>query len=273
MSLPFRSTAAAALAAVAISAGAFAAADALTQLGITPAAAKEAWMAGVGSGWFDYGLAAPAFKKAPVALRVQLAEGAVAWAKSHTATPEFKAAYAKLRENRRPRAPEFKGTPEEEQARQREQLAKDQAKAAEEMKKVVASLPAEQRPQMEAAMKQGLAAAAQMDTPEMRKMILDGIRMQREDQTRRYQEALQKWQEEYPESPAPVLARRLQKFLDVTGSVDFDAKLQARDGKMVFVNAEYESRPSEWKMYYRAGREPIAAARTAVQAWLTELRR
>jgi hypothetical protein len=134
-------------------------------------------------------------------------------------------------------------------------------------------MPPEQRKQMEAAMEQAAAVAKQMDTPEMRKMMLDGIRMQREESTRRYQEDLKKWEAEYPASPAPVIAKRLKAFLDMSASVDFDAKVESKNGKMRFVNPEYESKSSEWKLCYRVGKEPVAAARAAATAWMTELGR
>jgi hypothetical protein len=112
-----------------------------------------------------------------------------------------------------------------------------------------------------------------MDTPEMRKMMLDGIHMQREESTRRYQEDLKKWEAEYPESPAPVIAKRLKAFLDLSASVDFDAKVESKNGKMRFVNPEYESKSSDWKLCYRVGKEPVAAARAAAAAWMKELGR
>lgn len=256
-----------------VTAASLSSADVLAQLGLNATAAKEQLMSGLGSGFINYSLAAPAFKKAPAALRVQLAEGAIAWARTHTASPEFKTAYATLRENRKPHAPEFKGTPEEEYARHREQQAKDQAKGVEDMKKAMASMTPEMRKQMEAAMEQSAAVMKQMDTPEMHKMMLDGIRMQREEKTRRYQDDMTKWQAEYPESPDPVIAKRLKAFLDTSATVDFEAKLESKYGKMRFVNPEYENKPSEWKLCYRAGQETVAAARSAAQAWMKDLGR
>lgn len=247
------------------------AADVLAQIGLTPAAAHEVLITGVGSGWINYGMAAPAFRKAPAALRVELANGVIAWARSYTASPEFKASYAKLRDNRKPTAPKVEGTPEEEYARQREQQAKDQAKGAEDMKKAMASMAPEQRKQMEEAMQQAAEVMKQMDTPEMRKMMIDGIRMTREQQAATYAADMKKWTEDYPENPAPVIAKRLKAFLAVSADVDFDAKLVEKNGKMRFANESYESKPSEWKLCYRAGKEPVAAARTAAQAWLKEL--
>ena len=261
----------AALAGAVLMTGGLVAADVLTQLGLTPAAAKEALMAGVGSGWVDHSLAASAFRNAPEALRVELVEGAIAWAKSYTASPDFLAAYAKLRETRKPSAPVFKGTPEEAFAQQREEQAKEQARGAEDMKKVMASMPPEQRKQMEEAMQQAAEAMKQMDTPEMRTMMIDGIRTQREGEAREYQQDMAKWKNEYPESPAPLIARRLEAFLDASADVDFDAQLSQTNGKMRFVNRTFESKPSEWKLCFRAGKAPVVAARAAAQAWLKEL--
>lgn len=262
-----------ALVAAAALTAAASAADVLTQLGLTPASAKELLMSGVGSGWLNYGAAAQAFKKATPALRVELVQGSLAWAKSFTATPDFKASYAKLRETRKPEAPKFEGTPEEEYAKQREKQAKDQAKGQEDMKKAMASMPPEQRKQLEEAMQQAAEITKQMDTPDMRKMMIDGIRMSREQQSTEYTAAMKKWNEEYPENPNPVIAKRLKAFLDMSATVDFDAKLVEKNGKMRFENQTYESKPSEWKLCYRLGKEPVLAARAAAEAWMKELGR
>jgi hypothetical protein len=41
---------------------------------------------------------------------------------------------------------------------------------------------------------------------------------------------------------------------------------------MRFVNQAYERKDGNWKLCYRAGRETVAAVRSAAQAWLKELR-
>src|SRR5262249_34386946 len=69
----------------------------------------------------------------------------------------------------------------------------------------------------------------------------------------------------------PVVARRLREFLQLSADVDFDARLKTQDGRSVFENPAYQAKSSQWKMCFRAGREATAAARAAVQAWLTEL--
>jgi hypothetical protein len=240
---------------------ALAAADILTQLGLTPAAAKETFISALSTTVPDYYQASRAFKAVSGPARAQLAEGAIAWFKTYTASPEFKAAYAKMREIRKPRAPEFKGTPEEE-------LAATSAQQDAEMKKALASMPPDLRKEMEATMKQ---AAATLSSPEMKKMMLDGLRRERESKTERYKASLAAWAEEYPEDPRPAIARKLQAFLAMSADVDFSAPLEKKDGLMRFVNPAYEDKPAEWKLCYRAGKDTVTAARAAAQAWLKEL--
>lgn len=39
-----------------------------------------------------------------------------------------------------------------------------------------------------------------------------------------------------------------------------DERIEQKDGNMRFVNESYESKLSEWKLWYRAGKEPVPAA-------------
>ena len=71
--------------------------------------------------------------------------------------------------------------------------------------------------------------------------------------------------------PQVQLAKRLQAFLDATADVDFGAETTASGGLKRFVNEEYESKPSEWKMCYRAGKETTEALRAFASEWLAEL--
>lgn len=74
-------------------------------------------------------------------------------------------------------------------------------------------------------------------------------------------------EDRYPSDPNKLIKKRLEEFLAVSETVDFDAKMQ---GSM-FANPEYESKDDKWKMCYRAGKEVIAAAREEAQAWIKEL--
>jgi hypothetical protein len=243
------------------------AADVLSQLRITVPQARQVVIGAVETGYVNYSVAASAFKAAPAGVRAQLAQGAVAWARSHTASPEFKNEYARIRNARKPSAPEFDGTPEQELQRrideQKQQLEKSRAS--------LESMPPDVRKQVEEGLKQAEAAIRQFDSAQMRDIQLKGILSQREQRTKAYEAALQKWTAGFPENPEDVIARRLKAFLDMSGDVDYAAALQSRDGKMVFVNEADEAKPGEWKLCYRAGQEAVDAARAAATQWLQEL--
>jgi hypothetical protein len=241
--------------------------DVLSQLGITPLAARVAVESVINSGVSNPGLPTAAFKLMPPATRATAAAAGVVWLKTYTASPLFAQQYAQLRASHKPAPPEFAGTPEDELKKADE----DQKRQVEESKKAIASLPADQRAHVEEVMKASQAAVAQMNTPEMRKMRLDAIKADRANRTMEYQQELAAWTRDFPASAVPVIAKRLREFLAVSADVDFTAKLTPRNGKMIFENAAYEQKPGAWKMCYRAGKEAIAAARAATQAWLKEL--
>jgi hypothetical protein len=248
-------------------AAAAAAADVLGQLGITADVARQQVISGVESGFINYSVAAKAFKAAPAPLRAQLATGVVGWAKTFVASAEFKAKYAEVRNAHKPTAPAFEGTPEEEFQR----MLDKQAKEFERSKQELAKLDPEVRKQVEAGLNQAAAAMRQLDTPEMRKMQLAGIRHSREEATARHEDAMRKWQADYPENPNLAMARRLKTFLEVSADVDYAARLEQRNGQMRFVNEAYEDKSSEWKLCYRVGKDAVDAARTAAAAWLRDL--
>lgn len=248
-------------------AGAMSAADALSQLGVSVEVARQEVIAGVERGLVNHAVAAPTFKAASGAVRAQLAQGAIAWAKTYTASAEFQTEYAGRRNARKPVAPDFQGAPEDE----RQRMLDDQTQDIEKSKAALASMDLEMRKQMEDAMNQAAAAMRQLDTPEMQKMQLAGIRHTRAEATAKHKETLQKWEAEYPEDPALLIARRLKTFLDISADVDYAATLEPRNGRMRFVDAAYEARSREWKLCYRAGQEAVDAARNAAAAWLKEL--
>jgi DNA-binding TFAR19-related protein (PDSD5 family) len=247
--------------------GAIAASDALDQLGVPVEIARQEVNAAIERGVVNYAAAAPAFKAASGTVRAQLALGAIAWAKSYTASDAFNAEYAGMRDARKPLPPDFQGTPDDE----RQQLLDRQMTEIQRSKVALESLNPESRTQMEDAVNQAAAAMRQLDTPEMRTMQLAGIHYARAESTTKYEAALQAWDAEYPEAPARVIARRLKAFLAASASVDFSAKLELRNGRMRFVDAADEARSGEWKLCYRAGKEAVDAARLAAAAWLHEL--
>ena len=249
------------------------AADVLTQLGVPAPMAKEAVVSAISGGYFNTSLGYKVLKASAPAARAELVTGAVAWAKAYVASTEFQAAYATVREAQKPREPTFVGTAEEEFRKKQAEQQAEQDKSTAELKATLPQLPPETRKAVEEGMKAAAEMQAKMDTPEMRKMMIDGITMERASKKQEYERDLQTWQTNFPESPRALVVKRLQKFLADTKDVDFDAALTTRNGRKVFVKEEYEAKPGEWKQAFRAGREAVTAARTAVQAWLTELQK
>ncbi|MBD2700329.1 hypothetical protein IC229_06770 [Spirosoma sp. BT702] len=72
--------------------------------------------------------------------------------------------------------------------------------------------------------------------------------------------------------PETAIKKRLQAFITLAESVDFDAKVVPQGSKMEFVRADYRSQSDEWKLMYRIGREPVLAARDVARTWLSELK-
>jgi nitrogen fixation protein FixH len=247
--------------------GAALGADVLSQLGITLESAKEAVGSVLTAGVNNPGLPAQAFKLMPPAARAQTATAGVAWLKTYVASPDFKRQYAQLRQTRKPEAPTWETTPEQEVQRAED----DQKRQLEESKRAIASLPADQRKAVEEGLKAAVEMTAKMNTPEMRKMRLDGIKASRAAEATEYNDAVAKWKQDYPDDPKPIIVKRLREFLQLSADVDFNAKLKTGSGTSTFENPAYQAKSSQWKLCYRAGREATAAARTAVQAWLTEL--
>jgi PAS domain-containing protein len=242
-------------------------ADVLSQLGIPVQAAKQAVGAVLNGGVYNPGLPAGGFKVLPAAARAEVAAAGVAWLKTYVASAEFAQQYAQIRESRKPLPPQFAGTPEDEVKKADEQ----QKQEMEESKAALAALPPAQRAQIEEAMKAAQAMTAQLNTPEMRKMRLDAVKAERAERTTQYEQELASWRRNFPESAAPLVAKRLREFLAASADVDFAATLTPRNGKMVFANPAYEQKPGQWKICYRAGKDATMAARAAVQAWLKEL--
>jgi hypothetical protein len=69
----------------------------------------------------------------------------------------------------------------------------------------------------------------------------------------------------------PALKKRLQDFIELSNSVDFEARLVPMGSKQEFANPLYQRKPAEWKFLYRLGKEPVSEARSFAQQWLADL--
>lgn len=79
-----------------------------------------------------------------------------------------------------------------------------------------------------------------------------------------------KWERNYPADPAILVRRKLQEYLELVATVDFNAELTAPDQYKIrkFVNPVYEAKSAHWKVCYRAGRAVNTEVTTFVRAWL-----
>ncbi len=127
-------------------------------------------------------------------------------------------------------------------------------------------VPAAQRADVEKLRAQSLASMKQM---------LDGKRAQLPEATKRYEADLSAW--EKSKQPGDVLVtaalrKVLGEFLTGTADMRWGARLVKQHGQQVFADPRLEARPSWWKACFRAGKEPVDAARTYATKWLAELK-
>jgi hypothetical protein len=242
--------------------------SALAGLGVSDATGRQIVDEWLNSGYLNVSPAAKAFKAAAPASRATLVKNALSWAKTYTESPAFKAEYEKQRQADTPTPPTFDGTIDDELARQRAERQKN----VDEMKKGLSQMTAEMRKSMEAAVKEVEAANRKADTdPKMVAMFRQMIELQRTEEQEAYKKRLEAHEQRFPPNPKTLVARRLQEFLEVSKDVDFDAKLVPAGSKMRFADPRYEEQPATWKLCFRTGREGVAAAREAAQAWLKAL--
>jgi hypothetical protein len=203
------------------------------------------------------------------ASRVAFVKDFFATARAYSETAAFKAEYAKHREGAKRTGPEAKGSADKQmsdaQAEQRKQL--------EETKAQVAKMPPAMQQQMKEMLKQMEEQInKQASDTSQQAAIKQVYEAQAKDDQERYKKRLAEWSADYPAQSGAVIAKRLKEFLALTADIDFGAKLEATGGgKMRFANADYESKSSNWKMCFRAGREPVAAARSLATDWLHQL--
>lgn len=236
----------------------------LGALGVSEADARENVMQSVLTTSAVFGAAGKAFIALPAAARVKALESAAPWLKSYVNSESYRAAYARERDERKPSPPDFKGTIDDEVKAQVAKVMKD----LDEARKTMSQLPPAQQKEMEASLKQ---MEAMMKAPAQTEMLRSQVEADRAEQKASYDERFKGWQEKYPADPNVLTARHLRAFLATSATVDFSAKLVPVNKTMRFENQEFESKPNDWKLCFRAGKEAVTAARAFATAWLAEL--
>jgi hypothetical protein len=238
--------------------------DVLTDLKVSKKDASEDVITALVNGNVNFYRVRQVFKNASPGVRAGLVEQTLVWTKAYVNSAQFAKDYAAYRLSAKPEAPERTTTVDQELAKKK---AERDAQLA-EAKKNIAEMPAEYRKMAQEGYNASVQAMKQMDTPEFRKMERQGIEMERQEEDRSHAERVARWEKEFPVDPKQLVKRRLQEFIRDTANVDYAAKLNGRK----FANAAYESKKDEWKLAYRAGKEPTEKARAFAQAWLNELK-
>ncbi len=209
------------------------------------------------------------FKAASPAVQAAFVRNAMGWLKTYSESAAFKADYGKQRESAKPTVPKSKGTPDEQFAKS---LA-EQRQSLAEMKQNVAKMSPDMQKQMEPMVQQMEASVERLaKDPQMAAMMKQSYEQENISEQKSYQDRLAVWEKKYPTDSRALIAVRLHQFLDLSRDIPFDAKLApGGGGKMKFADPQYEARSSEWKLCYRAGREPVQAARAFASEWLRQI--
>ena len=208
------------------------------------------------------------FKAASPAVQAGFVKNTLSWFKTYTETDAFKSDYAKQRESAKPSAPESKGTADPQYAA----FLEKQRQEIEKMKQDVAKMPPDMQKQMQGVVKEmedNVEKTAK--DPRMAEIMKQSYEQEGVSEKQDYQDRLAAWGKKYPEDPKMLIAARLHQFLEVSRNVPFDAQLVPKGKLMKFADPQYEAQTAEWKLGYRAGREPVQAARAFVGEWLVQI--
>ncbi|HEX4347159.1 MAG TPA: hypothetical protein VHZ73_06280 [Vicinamibacterales bacterium] len=242
-------------------------ADMWSDLGTQESEARQQTLNTVLHGYLP-SLGATAFKAATPAARSAMVQKVAAWAKTFIQSPAFKTAYDKAREDAKPRPPAASGSYADQLKKQREDFDKTIA----EMRKSAAGQSQQVRDSIEAVIKQTQAQFDEMSkNTDLMKTMEQATAQSAAAAKVEYTQSAQAFDKEHPASINQAIALRLHRFLDTCGAVDFNAQIVAKGGTKVFVNPAYEANDDDWKMCFRAGKEPVDAAKALAQAWLREI--
>lgn len=78
------------------------------------------------------------------------------------------------------------------------------------------------------------------------------------------------WEKRYPNDPSSLVKKRLQEYLQLAATVDFNAALTTPDKYNIkkFVNPAFEKKNHKWKAIYRAGKEVNDVVTLFIKEWL-----
>ena len=201
--------------------------------------------------------------------RAAIANDLLAYTKQYINGPAFKKEYEKMRSDAKPEMPTEKLLTKEEVRAEKLAEAEKSLKKSEETAKVSADMAKIMKPTIDMLKKQ-LVDYKDPNNKHI-EMYHQSEKYEYEKRIKSYEERLAKWTKEFPADYKVKVRERLQRFLDLSATVDFNAELKQVGNKKKFVNPEYEGKAYDWKQIYRAGKEVIEPARKFAEQWLSEL--
>lgn len=242
--------------------------DFLKQLGITKPNADTKIVNSIIEGSLDqYGLRNA--KNIALGNRAAVAKDLLQYVKGQVNTESFKKAYAETKQKNKPSLLVTK-TPEDFQKEQVESSKKSLAEVEANHKKADATL----KPMFEKILVQAQKQLKDAQDPNSK---TNANYRRNYEQTAKFADdankrMLAEWEVKYPANHLLFVKKRMQQFLDETDDIDFNAVLETKNGKKIFVNRAYESKGNRWKMGFRAGKEVVETARAFIQNWMTEIK-
>lgn len=207
-----------------------------------------------------------AISKIPESNRVSAIRELGNYLKSYLLSAEFLCNYNKLREEKKP------VVPLSIQERIDRQIA-DQNSLLKDAQESLRNASVELKPVFQAIVKkykQSVTALENDYDPQHQKEI-ESILVQYDYDMGDYKFRMKQFEKVYPTDVRAFIRIRLQEFLRISTTVDFNAKTREIAGETTFIEGGYESKPAAWKFCYYAGKDATAAAREFVSKWLTEI--
>ncbi|MGZ8553078.1 MAG: hypothetical protein ACXWV8_06705 [Chitinophagaceae bacterium] len=204
--------------------------------------------------------------------RAAIAKDLLNYTKEYISGAEFKKQYEELRKNAKPQEPLIKPLRSISEI-QKDEIAKTE-KGIKATEKTIKEVNAEMAKGIQPVLDMLRKNLKDYQNPdhEYFAAIAMGEKYQQENEEKRYKERLQEWEKSYPENLNHFIANKLKKMLDYTKGIDYNATLVEKYGKQRFVNPAYESKGTEWKQGFRAGKDVTEPARAFAEKWLTELK-
>jgi hypothetical protein len=202
--------------------------------------------------------------------RATLAKDLLGYSKQFVSRPAFTKEYEEMRKNAKPQEPVLNPLRTLQEI-QKEEIDKSE-KSIKETEKNMKEMPqyAKNMEPMLAILKDNLKKYQDPKNDYFASIAM-GEKYDQENQMKSYKERTKQWESAYPENVNLFVAERLQRMLNATKDIDYNAELVEKYGKKRFVNQTYEYKNTEWKQGFRAGKDVTETARAFAQKWLNEL--